>query len=285
MSQLRKTIYEERYPSHIILLGGLLGGISEILTTYPLDTIKTHLQIHPSKYNGIFDCGNKLIYNYGVKSLYKGMNASLAQVGGKAAIRFTIYDFINNYLKDNTGYVSNSKKLVSGLLAGTIESIIWTAPTERIKILQQKNSNYKLTIYKIINNYGFKTLYIGTIPTIIKQSTSVGCRFWLYNVLKDKFIDSNNKISSIKTLGIGFLAGSFSTILNHPFDVIKSNIQSKQNNNNTNMFKCAKNIVNNHGISSLFNGLNARFIRTGIAQGVTFFVYENFISLYNLYKV
>lgn len=285
MSQLRKTIYEKQHPSHIILLGGLLGGISEILTTYPLDTIKTHLQIHPFKYNGIFHCGNQLVHNYGITSLYKGMNASLAQVGGKAAIRFTIYDFINNYLKDNNGHVSNSKKLVSGLLAGTIESVIWTAPTERIKILQQKNSSYKLTTYKIINNYGFKSLYVGTIPTIIKQSTSVGCRFWLYNVLKDKFIDSDNKISSIKTLGIGFLAGSFSTVLNHPFDVIKSNIQSTQNNNNISMFKCAKNIVNNHGILSLFNGLNARFIRTGIAQGVTFFVYENFISLYNLYRI
>ena len=109
MSQLRKTIYEKQHPSHIILLGGLLGGISEILTTYPLDTIKTHLQIHPFKYNGIFHCGNQLVYNYGVSSLYKGMNASLNQVGGKAIIRFTIYDFINNHLKDNNGYVSNSK--------------------------------------------------------------------------------------------------------------------------------------------------------------------------------
>ena len=232
MSQLRKTVYENKYPSHIVLLGGLCGGISEIITTYPLDTIKTHLQIYPYKYNGIFHCGNQLVFNYGLRSLYKGMNASLAQVGGKAAIRFTVYDYINNLLTDNTGNLSNSKKLISGLLAGSIESIIWTAPTERIKILQQKNSNDKLNIYKIINKYVFKSLYKGTIPTIIKQSTSVGSRFWLYSILKDKFMDSNRNISSINTLLIGCIAGSFSTILNHPFDVIKSNIQGNQTQKN-----------------------------------------------------
>ena len=41
-------------------------------------------------------------------------------------------------------------------------------------------------------------------------------------------MDSNRNISSINTLLIGCIAGSFSTILNHPFDVIKSNIQGNQ---------------------------------------------------------
>tara|TARA_B100001175_G_C19511578_1_gene644268 strand:- start:316 stop:1173 length:858 start_codon:yes stop_codon:yes gene_type:complete len=284
MSQLRKTVYENKYPSHIVLLGGLCGGISEIITTYPLDTIKTHLQIYPYKYNGIFHCGNQLVLNYGLRSLYKGMNASLAQVGGKAAIRFTVYDYINNLLTDNTGNLSNSKKLISGLLAGSIESIIWTAPTERIKILQQKNSNDKLNIYKIINKYGFKSLYKGTTPTIIKQSTSVGSRFWLYSILKDKFMDSNRNISSINTLLIGCVAGSFSTVLNHPFDVIKSNIQGNQTQKKMTIYTTGKELVQKHGILSLCNGLNARFIRTGIAQGVTFVVYEKFIFLYKTYK-
>ena len=284
MSQLRKTVYENKYPSHIVLLGGLCGGISEIITTYPLDTIKTHLQIYPYKYNGIFHCGNQLVFNYGLRSLYKGMNASLAQVGGKAAIRFTVYDYINNLLTDNTGNLSNSKKLISGLLAGSIESIIWTAPTERIKILQQKNSNDKLNIYKIINKYGFKSLYKGTTPTIIKQSTSVGSRFWLYSILKDKFMDSNRNISSINTLLIGCIAGSFSTVLNHPFDVIKSNIQGNQTQKKMTIYATGKELIQKYGILSLCNGLNARFIRTGIAQGVTFVVYEKFIFLYKTYK-
>ena len=41
MSQLRKVLHEEQHPKFIILTGGLFAGFSEIMTTYPLDTIKT----------------------------------------------------------------------------------------------------------------------------------------------------------------------------------------------------------------------------------------------------
>ena len=66
MSQLRKTIDNNIYPKQAILIGGLLGGISEILVTYPLDTIKTNMQIYPNKYKSIFDCGRQVIKKNGV---------------------------------------------------------------------------------------------------------------------------------------------------------------------------------------------------------------------------
>ena len=147
----------------------------------------------------------------------------------------------------------------------------------------QKKYQIGLRRFGVVNWVGFKSLYIGTVPTIIKQSTSVGIRFWLYNVLKDKLMDLDKNISSIKTLCIGFIAGSCSTVLNHPFDVIKSNIQSNETQKKINIYKCSKQLIKENGVLSLFNGLNARFIRTGIAQGVTFVVYENFISLYKKY--
>ena len=50
------------------------------------------------------------------------------------------------------------------------------------------------------------------------------------------------------------------------------------------IYATGKELIQKHGILSLCNGLNARFIRTGIAQGVTFVVYEKFIFLYKTYK-
>ena len=279
MSQLRKTVHEDKYPTHIVLFGGLLGGISEIITTYPLDTIKTNLQINPNKYKNIINCGKKIVHESGVKALYNGVYASLAQVGGKAAVRFTVYDSINNQLKDKDGYISNSKKLLSGVLAGAIESILWTAPTERIKILQQKNTKQILTTNQIIQKYGFFSLYKGTLSTIIKQSSSVGSRFWLYAILKDNFKDNEGNITSTQTLMIGGIAGGLSTVINHPIDVIKSNIQAS-GNKKISILECTKNIINQNGYSAFLNGLNARFIRVAIAQAVTFTVYENYIKLY-----
>lgn len=279
MSQLRKTLNEEHTPKYIVLSGGLLAGISEIITTYPLDTIKTHLQIYPNKYRNSVHCGKDILIQYGPRSLFNGMSASLTQVGGKAAIRFTIYDYIRISLSKNNPK-SKFNSLFSGMIAGTVESILWTAPTERIKIYQQKNperiTTIRITIKNIIQMGGFSNLYRGTIPTILKQSTSVGTRFWMYDILKSQFKKPDESISIIKTIFIGGFAGSFSAAINQPFDTVKSIIQANEKRN-IGMYKTGKNVIIQYGVSGLFRGLNARILRVGIAQAVTFAVYETYI--------
>ena len=211
------------------------------------------------------------------------MSASLAQVGGKVAIRFTIYDIIMDSLPKN-----KYSSLFSGLIAGSFEAIIWTAPTERIKILQQKNYNTiissKKVTYNIIKKKGVSGLYTGTLPTIIKQSSSVGSRFWMYTYLKDLCTnDTDHNISLFNTMLIGGIAGSFSASINQPIDVIKSIIQSSSKK--ITITHATKNIIKKHGFKGFFFGLNARILRVGIAQAVTFGVYENYINIMkNIYK-
>ena len=284
MSLLRKVIHEDVHPKIIVLTGGLLAGCAEIITTYPLDTIKTNLQIYPNKYKNLFDCGKTIIRNNGFRPLFNGMTASLIQVGGKAGIRFTIYDYIKTKL--NTNKNSNLNNLISGMIAGSIESILWTAPTERIKILQQKNPNKIISttsvIKTLVQKIGIIGLYQGTLPTILKQSSSVGVRFWLYAYLKDSLHKENANISITKTLIIGSISGSLSAAINQPLDVIKSMIQSNENKK-IGIVDTTKTIIKNHGIIGLFSGLNARILRVGIAQAVTFAVYETYVSYMNKY--
>ena len=285
MSQLRKTLDEKNHPKEAILFGGIVAGIGEVIFTYPLDTIKTQLQINPKKYKNIVDCGSHIIKTNGIMGLYYGIFPSLLQVAGKSGIRFTIYDTICNNLKNNDGSISNYNCFLSGLCAGAVEAIIWTSPTERLKILQQKQSDNGIRcsssislIKNTIKYNGIMGLYIGTVPTIIKQSASVGVRFYLYNLLKNKFIDPNKSPEKWKTIIIGGVSGCLSTVINHPVDVIKSYIQSKNNKNN--IFKTTRLIINKYGYLSLMNGLKARFLRVGIAQGITFTIYESFLSYY-----
>lgn len=282
MSQLRKVLDENKYPKFIILSGGLIAGFSEIITTYPLDTIKTNIQVYPKKYKNSIHCFKEIYTNYGIRPFFNGMSASLAQVGGKAAIRFSIYDLIFNKLKFYNGN-SNMNSLYSGIIAGSFEALVWTAPTERIKILQQKKTKIiptSLVLRNQVKKNGFFSLYIGTFPTILKQSTSVGSRFWLYSILKNKFVKDDSTIFT--TILIGGISGSFSAAINQPFDVIKSVIQSKDNKK-MGFIETTKIIINNHGITGLFKGLNARILRVGIAQAVTFSVYETYVSYMKKY--
>ena len=228
-------------------------------------------------------CGTTIAYQTGGFGIVLYIYASLSQ-GGKAAIRFTTYDYIKEVLQNNNKEISSNKKnLIAGVMSGAIESVIWTAPTERIKILQQKMPKSISTISLIqdtIKTKGISSLYQGTVPTILKQSASVGSRFWLYGVLKDKISSPETDIKLYQTLLIGSIAGGLSTIFNHPIDVIKSNIQANDKRKKEGIIKCGKRLINTQGYQSLWKGINARFIRVALAQGITFAVYESFLSLF-----
>tara|TARA_B100000524_G_scaffold283170_1_gene158970 strand:+ start:156 stop:1004 length:849 start_codon:yes stop_codon:yes gene_type:complete len=278
MSQLRKTL-DSQNPSELVLAAGAIAGSAEVITTYPLDTIKTHMQI--KKNGNTLTTGMNIIQKSGIKGLYFGVIPSLAQVAGKASLRFTLYEKIKNSFKDENGKVSNSKNLIAGLSSGAIEAMVWTSPTERVKIIQQNSKKYISTqnvISNILTNNGIQGLYIGTVPTIYKQSLSVGSRFWMYNLIKDFFEKDGQKITSSQTVFTGALAGGLSTTFNHPFDVVKSRIQSNTNKGKT--FQIMKDIHQKEGIFTLFSGLSPRFYRVAIAQGVTFYIYESIINFY-----
>ena len=278
MSQLRKTIDKES-PPLLVLGAGLIAGTTEVIITYPLDTIKTHMQIN-SNIN-IFNTARNIVNKSGFIGLYYGIIPSITQVAGKASIRFTLYEQIRHKLKGDNSGISNSINLIAGLLSGAVEAIIWTSPTERIKILQQDSKKYiptKMMIANIIKTDGIHGLYKGTVPTIYKQSLSVGSRFWLYNIIKDHFQKDGGKINSYQTLFTGFIAGGLSTTFNHPFDVVKSHIQSNKNQGGT--FVIMKDIFKTNGIKGLFSGLTPRFYRVGLAQSITFLIYESIFEFY-----
>lgn len=278
MSQLRKTLDIES-PPVLVLGAGLIAGTAEVIITYPLDTIKTHMQINSN--TNIFNTSRNILNTSGFLGLYYGVIPSITQVAGKASIRFTLYEQIRNKFKNDNGDVTNSKNLIAGLISGAMEAIIWTSPTERIKILQQNSNKYIPTaniIRNIIKTDGIMGLYKGTVPTIYKQSLSVGSRFWLYNIIKEYFQNDGKQINSYQTLFTGFIAGGLSTTFNHPFDVVKSRIQSNKNQGGT--FSIMTDIYQKNGIKGLFSGLTPRFYRVGLAQGITFLIYESILSFY-----
>lgn len=278
MSQLRKTL-DNKNPPQLVLAAGAIAGSAEVITTYPLDTIKTHMQI--KNYGSSFKTGLNIIKNSGFPGLYYGVVPSLTQVAGKASLRFTLYEKIKEFLNDKNQN-SNLNNLIAGLSSGAIEAMIWTSPTERVKIIQQNSKIHistKNVIANIIKENGISGLYIGTVPTIYKQSLSVGTRFWLYNIIKDLFENDGKKIDTTKTIFTGAIAGGLSTTFNHPFDVVKSRIQSDTCKGKT--FNIMKNICKNEGFFALFSGLSPRFYRVAIAQGITFYLYESIINIYH----
>lgn len=89
----------------IKLLSGGLAGSTAISITYPTDLIRRRLQIQnfdPSvpKYEGIYDCCNKIVKKEGILGLYRGINVSWLKTFPTLAIQFYCMDVLNEKMKN-----------------------------------------------------------------------------------------------------------------------------------------------------------------------------------------
>lgn len=78
-----------------LLLAGGLGGTAFWLACYPLDVIKSKLQVDSytnPRYKGIIDCGRQVAASEGVKGLFRGFMPALARSFPANAVCFAVYE-------------------------------------------------------------------------------------------------------------------------------------------------------------------------------------------------
>lgn len=187
-------------------VSGAIAGASDVAITMPLDVIKTNMQINPTKYKHPLYTFSSITKTSGISGLYRGMLPFMIQTSGKSAIRFSSYNYCKNYYTKLTGNEGMITNLLSGLTAGVIESSIWTTPTERLKVLKQTSSN-KISISQIIKKHGFNGLFIGGVPTAMRQASSVGFRFMMYDKTKQTLSRGNGDTTAIRLLSGGIVGG------------------------------------------------------------------------------
>ncbi len=255
--------------SNITLSSILVGGIDGICTC-PLDNLKTRCHLSPS---------TSLIHSYGgTLSLFNGLLPYTSQIIVKTAVRFTMY---NETLEVLMPICSRNEHavVVAGLLAGITEGFLCTTPLERIKIHSQilGYPNFSIQgIHDIVRTHGFMSLWQGWLPTVLKQGTSLATRFLTFDKIHTHFVETTKYNEHVSTFIAGGLAGIFSIILNNPFDVIKTSIQSGQTRG---FWSTIHILLTTQGSSMIYSGLCFRIPRVFISQGITFSIYQMFSGI------
>jgi len=267
---------------------GAMAGSVDTSITMPLDTIKTAMQIR--HYEGVAACTRSIIQHDGVAGLYYGFTPFLLQASGKAAVRFCMYDMLVRAV-DAAG-IDRAKNHVAwagacGLGAGMAEALMWTAPTERIKVLRQsragKGHRTSPTIGTIVREQGVSGLYVGASATALRQATSVALRFAIVDEVKSGVCssfgyDKKNAPTWVTFLG-GGLGGFISAVINNPIDVVKSRIQAGEGG--VSIIQCLRQTVNEHGIKVLTHGITARSSRLFLSQAIQFSVVDKLAHVFS----
>jgi len=277
------------------LVAGAAGGCLDALITMPLDTVKTYCQINKDV-KGMRHGAMQIFANKGISGFYFGLPAMITQVSLKASVRFFAFEnmkvFVGNVI-DKDGNNKTLVNLLAGLGAGMVEAVVWTAPTERLKVLRQNDINSTTPKYNsliggtrtVLAEQGVRGLYVGAFPTALRQSSSVGVRFMAYAEFK-KILAPDGNIKPWQQLLAGAGTGVCSTLLNNPIDVVKSRLQAQDAGKKayTGTMDCLIKTAKEDGFLALYRGTLPRMMKVSAGQALTFATYDQIVALLNSYN-
>jgi solute carrier family 25 2-oxodicarboxylate transporter 21 len=199
--------------------------------------VKTRFQLQKGKseYKSILDCFGKIVRAEGVSRLYRGILAPILVEAPKRATKFAANEQYSKLYLGLTGQkrMTQSLSVATGVSAGITEAFV-VVSFELVKIRMQDAANagkYKNTfdcVAKIFREEGPLAFFKGLESTIWRHASWNGGYFGVIHGVKASLPKAN---SPQETLMNNFIAGSIGgtvgTILNTPFDVVKTRIQNQ----------------------------------------------------------
>jgi len=289
-------------PFSVSFMAGAVAGISEILTMYPLDVVKTRVQLQDNtakgadRYNGMVDCFKKIIKNEGFSRLYRGIAAPIMMEAPKRATKFAANDEWGKIWKNFFGQATMTPALsvLTGASAGATESFV-VVPFELVKIrLQDKASKYNGmadVVKHIVKTDGVLGMYTGLESTLFRHIAWNAGYFGVIHQVKGALPKAETKQGAIvDDLIAGSIGGTVGTILNTPFDVVKSRIQNtvkvpgvtpKYNWTIPSVALVAK----EEGFGALYKGFVPKVLRLGPGGGILLVVFTAVIDAWKKTQV
>ncbi|KIW06675.1 uncharacterized protein PV09_02380 [Verruconis gallopava] len=278
---------------------GAVAGVSEILVMYPLDVVKTRVQLQTGKgvgedaYSGMLDCFRKIIKNEGASRLYRGITAPIMMEAPKRATKFAANDEWGKIYRNLFGMpkMNQSLSILTGASAGATEAFV-VVPFELVKIrMQDKAQAHKYNgivdcVRKVVSQEGVLALYQGLESTIWRHvmwnAGYFGCIFQVRTLMpqaKDKKGQITNDLVS------GAIGGTVGTVLNTPMDVVKSRIQNSPKVAGSvrkyNWAWPALGLVyKEEGFAALYKGFLPKVLRLGPGGGILLVVFTGVMDFF-----
>ncbi|KAL7420768.1 hypothetical protein Q5752_004720 [Cryptotrichosporon argae] len=270
------------------LLAGAVAGGTEAFVTFPLESLKTQLQFAALDGKRMTPYGllRDTVQQRGVAGLYAGVTAVVIGNAVKAGVRFTTYDQFKALLTDSEGKLSAPRSMLAGLGAGMAEAVVAVTPSETIKTKMIEDSKRAEPRFRgtahgvrtIIAEEGYRGIYRGVGPVMLRQGANSAVRFSSYSTLKQLAQGSSPggaPLPGWMTFAIGATAGVITVYSTMPFDVVKTRMQSlRAKQEYRNALHCAYRIATEEGVLKFWKGTVPRLGRLIMSGGIIFSVYE-----------
>ncbi|CAK8573343.1 unnamed protein product [Lathyrus sativus] len=247
-------------------IAGGVAGVAVEAALYPIDTIKTRLQVARA--------GLKIDF----KGLYSGLAVNLAGSLPASAIFIGVYEPAKQKLLEIFPENLNAlAHIAAGAIGGAASSLV-RVPTEvvkqRIQTGQFKSASSAVRL--IIANEGFKGLFAGYGSFLLRDLPFDALELCIYEQLRIGYkVAAKRDLNDPENAMIGAFAAAITGAVTTPLDVIKTRlmVQGTQKHYNG-ICHCVRTIVKEEGANALFKGIGPRVLWIGIGGSIFFGVLE-----------
>ena len=282
----KKPINLTVIPIQISFLGGLSAVIAE-LSTFPLDNIKTRIQMNGKEglpeYKNTMDCVKKTFKLSGISGFYRGASAAIFRQITYSTVRIGCYEKLKRYFSADIDQVGFFRKFFAGGIAGGI-GCIFGNPGDILKIRlinDLNNLKYKGFIdaaKQVLEKDGFDGFFKGLNVNLFRAIIINASELATYDQGKIFLVNKGGfDPSHLKTYFLAsFMAGFVAALLSSPVDVIKTRYmnQMKSESKYKGIFDCTVDIFKNEGFFAFYKGFIPYFLRNGPWTIIFFIVYE-----------
>ncbi|KXJ23121.1 kidney mitochondrial carrier protein 1 [Exaiptasia diaphana] len=130
--------------------------------------------------------------------------------------------------------------------------------------------------FKITKEEGVMALYNGVAPALLRQATYGSLKLGLYHAIKRMLIKDPKDEKLYLNVIAGIIAGSLSSAICNPTDVLKIRMQAEYKTGvpNKGMMKSFKKMFSEEGIKGLYRGVGPTAQRAAVIAGVELPVYD-----------
>ncbi|VAI57667.1 unnamed protein product [Triticum turgidum subsp. durum] len=190
------------------LVAGSIAGGTAVVSTYPLDLVRTklayqvkgavNLSLRESKpseqvYKGILDCVKTIYRQNGLKGLYRGMAPSLYGIFPYSGLKFYFYEKMKTHVPEE-----HRKDIIPKLACGSVAGLLGQTITYPLDVVRRQmqvqafsSSNLMKgkgtfgSLVMIAKYQGWKQLFSGLSINYLKVVPSVAIGFTVYDSMKD----------------------------------------------------------------------------------------------------
>ncbi|KAI9020121.1 mitochondrial carrier domain-containing protein [Phycomyces nitens] len=280
-------------------LAGALAGIAEHCAMYPVDSIKTRMQViqtarpvalvgtHSPTPNPLQVPASTIRSTY--NNLWRGVTSVVMGAGPAHALHFATYEFC----KDLLGANKDGHQPLATAAAGACATIAHDALMNPFDVIKQR-MQLKDSVYRTVRECarqvyakeGAIAFYVSLPTTLAMSIPFQSIQFATYEYFR-KALNPSGEYDPKTHVIAGGLAGAFASSITTPLDVIKTLLQTRGSHhdphirNTKGLVEAALIIKQRFGPRGFFRGFRPRVLTHMPSAAISWSVYEYFKWMFN----